>query len=179
MLAFVFNYNSKPKILYTYTYTYTYTYVQHIYNIYLSCITIPYAFISEDMTTSHILSAVDPARMVGSPTSTNNGGGTSNNSQNGGSNHSPPHHLQQQQQQQHQQHHNGSLNSNLTNGLIGSNGVGGSHTPLANRSPGMERNLHVSLDDRELWLRFQNLTNEMIVTKNGRQVNFSFNFFFS
>lgn len=28
----------------------------------------------------------------------------------------------------------------------------------------------VSLDDRELWLRFQALTNEMIVTKSGRQV---------
>lgn len=48
--------------------------------------------------------------------------------------------------------------------------------PLLNRnSPptgtslsAIERNLHVTLDDRELWLRFQNLTNEMIVTKNGR-----------
>ncbi|KAI9581388.1 hypothetical protein GQX74_012713 [Glossina fuscipes] len=34
----------------------------------------------------------------------------------------------------------------------------------------MERNLHVTLDERELWLRFQNLTNEMIVTKNGRRM---------
>ncbi|XP_055855472.1 T-related protein isoform X2 [Episyrphus balteatus] len=38
------------------------------------------------------------------------------------------------------------------------------------RSPGLDRNLHVTLDDRELWLRFQNLTNEMIVTKNGRRM---------
>lgn len=28
----------------------------------------------------------------------------------------------------------------------------------------------VNLDDRELWCRFQNLTNEMIVTKNGRRM---------
>jgi len=31
-----------------------------------------------------------------------------------------------------------------------------------------ERELRVALDDRELWTRFQSLTNEMIVTKNGR-----------
>lgn len=28
----------------------------------------------------------------------------------------------------------------------------------------------INLDDRELWCRFQNLTNEMIVTKNGRRM---------
>ncbi|XP_037906741.1 T-related protein isoform X2 [Hermetia illucens] len=39
-----------------------------------------------------------------------------------------------------------------------------------NRSPDLDRNLHVTLDDRDLWLRFQNLTNEMIVTKNGRRM---------
>ncbi|XP_026283045.1 T-box transcription factor T-like [Frankliniella occidentalis] len=33
-----------------------------------------------------------------------------------------------------------------------------------------ERDLQVSLDDRELWLRFHGLTNEMIVTKNGRRM---------
>ncbi|XP_058465291.1 T-related protein [Malaya genurostris] len=33
-----------------------------------------------------------------------------------------------------------------------------------------ERDLSVTLDDRDLWLRFQNLTNEMIVTKNGRRM---------
>jgi len=31
-----------------------------------------------------------------------------------------------------------------------------------------DRDIHVSLDDRELWTKFQCLTNEMIVTKNGR-----------
>lgn len=38
------------------------------------------------------------------------------------------------------------------------------------KSLDMERNLMVNLDDRELWCRFQNLTNEMIVTKNGRRM---------
>lgn len=33
---------------------------------------------------------------------------------------------------------------------------------------GREREVNVALDDRELWVRFQTLTNEMIVTKNGR-----------
>nr|CAD7258155.1 unnamed protein product [Timema shepardi] len=33
-----------------------------------------------------------------------------------------------------------------------------------------ERDLQVSLDDRELWTKFQCLTNEMIVTKNGRRM---------
>lgn len=79
------------------------------------------------MSTSHILSAVDPH---------------SNQSTNG--THSPQH--------LHSEH----LNSN--------------HGSMQQRaSPNdLERNLHVSLDDRELWLRFRNLTNEMIVTKNGR-----------
>lgn len=31
-----------------------------------------------------------------------------------------------------------------------------------------ERELRVALEDGELWLRFKELTNEMIVTKNGR-----------
>lgn len=31
-----------------------------------------------------------------------------------------------------------------------------------------ERELRVSLEEGELWLRFKELTNEMIVTKNGR-----------
>lgn len=35
---------------------------------------------------------------------------------------------------------------------------------------GREREVNVALDDRELWVRFQTLTNEMIVTKNGRFV---------
>lgn len=36
------------------------------------------------------------------------------------------------------------------------------------RSPDMDADLNVTLDDRDLWMRFQSLTNEMIVTKNGR-----------
>ena len=31
-----------------------------------------------------------------------------------------------------------------------------------------ERELRVALEDNDLWLRFKELTNEMIVTKNGR-----------
>lgn len=31
-----------------------------------------------------------------------------------------------------------------------------------------ERDLKVSLEEQELWQRFKELTNEMIVTKNGR-----------
>lgn len=31
-----------------------------------------------------------------------------------------------------------------------------------------ERELKVSLDESELWQKFKDLTNEMIVTKNGR-----------
>lgn len=31
-----------------------------------------------------------------------------------------------------------------------------------------ERNLNVVLEDRELWGKFKEFTNEMIVTKNGR-----------
>jgi hypothetical protein len=41
-------------------------------------------------------------------------------------------------------------------------------TNLSNKISDSERNLTVRLDDRDLWLKFQNLTNEMIVTKNGR-----------
>lgn len=45
-------------------------------------------------------------------------------------------------------------------------------TNLSNlsKSLDMEKNLMINLDDRELWCRFQNLTNEMIVTKNGRRM---------
>ncbi|XP_073837436.1 T-domain transcriptional activator brachyenteron isoform X3 [Musca autumnalis] len=82
----------------------------------------------QDMSTSHILSAVDP-----------HSNGT----------HSPQH-------------------LHAPDGMVNN----GSHNSLGSRSSpnGLERNLHVSLDDRELWLRFQNLTNEMIVTKNGRRM---------
>ncbi|KAJ2946992.1 hypothetical protein O0L34_g16337 [Tuta absoluta] len=43
--------------------------------------------------------------------------------------------------------------------------VGGGNT-----RGGREREVNVALDDRELWVRFQTLTNEMIVTKNGRRM---------
>jgi hypothetical protein len=50
--------------------------------------------------------------------------------------------------------------------------VSTSLTNLSNlsKSLDMERNVMISLDDRDLWCRFQNLTNEMIVTKNGRRM---------
>lgn len=44
----------------------------------------------------------------------------------------------------------------------------GHHGTSSSRSPDLDRNLSIVLDDRDLWMRFQNLTNEMIVTKNGR-----------
>lgn len=34
-----------------------------------------------------------------------------------------------------------------------------------------ERQLKVNLEDKELWGKFKEFTNEMIVTKNGRQVH--------
>lgn len=34
-----------------------------------------------------------------------------------------------------------------------------------------EKELTVALDEKELWQRFKELTNEMIVTKNGRWVS--------
>lgn len=37
-----------------------------------------------------------------------------------------------------------------------------------------ERHLNVVLEDRELWEKFKEFTNEMIVTKNGRSVLFLF-----
>lgn len=52
-----------------------------------------------------------------------------------------------------------------------STNLGRLSTSMQNRSPDGDRNVNVSLDDRELWMRFQNLTNEMIVTKNGRFVS--------
>lgn len=52
-----------------------------------------------------------------------------------------------------------------------SNNLAPLSTTMQNRSPDVDRNVLVSLDDRELWMRFQNLTNEMIVTKNGRFVS--------
>lgn len=45
-------------------------------------------------------------------------------------------------------------------------GRGNRHQPV--HDDPADRDIHVSLDDRELWTKFQCLTNEMIVTKNGR-----------
>ncbi|XP_018325037.1 brachyury protein [Agrilus planipennis] len=39
-----------------------------------------------------------------------------------------------------------------------------------NKGDPTERDMCVSLDDRDLWVRFQCFTNEMIVTKNGRRM---------
>ncbi|XP_018785298.1 PREDICTED: T-related protein isoform X4 [Bactrocera latifrons] len=134
------------------------------------------------MTTSHILSAADPSGMNGTGNHSNSNNNISNmasvsadnalhnstnNTSGGHTGAHSPHHA----------HHNMAANSSGGNAINVGNGGGmsGSMNQLggtlaANRSPGMERNLHVSLDDRELWLRFQNLTNEMIVTKNGRRM---------
>lgn len=38
----------------------------------------------------------------------------------------------------------------------------------AKAEPSAERECRVSLEERDLWTKFQELTNEMIVTKNGR-----------
>lgn len=65
-------------------------------------------------------------------------------------------------------------NNNDENKLVpinnGSNMGGNGATNADNNSSSIERNLLVTLDDRDLWLRFQVLTNEMIVTKNGRRM---------
>lgn len=91
--------------------------------------TIPY--FTENMATSHILSAIEPSLMSTSTTVGLNSSNSVHPNSNGCNN---------------------SLNNSMTC-----------------RSPDhIDRNLNVSLDDRDLWMRFQNLTNEMIVTKNGR-----------
>ncbi|XP_058055185.1 T-related protein [Anopheles bellator] len=96
----------------------------------------------EAMATSHILSAIDPI-LTGS---TNSGPGM-----NGGD----------------------SANGTQSNGGLGGQSGSGAVTMTGHRSAGGsigDRNLSVTLDDRDLWIRFQNLTNEMIVTKNGRRM---------
>lgn len=110
------------------------------------------------MTTSHILSAVDPT------TGLNGNVAAGGNGAAGGDSPSPHHAA-----------HNGHGHGHgmgVVGGAValGSAGGGGGHRIVGGAgSPNeLDRNLRVSLDDRELWLRFQNLTNEMIVTKNGR-----------
>lgn len=67
-------------------------------------------------------------------------------------------------------HHNNDENKliSINNGsnLTGGNGSNN----VDSNSSNIERNLAVTLDDRDLWMRFQTLTNEMIVTKNGRRM---------
>ncbi|GFO36387.1 Brachyury protein, partial [Plakobranchus ocellatus] len=65
--------------------------------------------------------------------------------------------LHQQQQQQH--HHQQQQQQN----------DGGKHGVMAggDSSNNPERHLNVVLEDRELWEKFKEFTNEMIVTKNG------------
>lgn len=46
-------------------------------------------------------------------------------------------------------------------------GVGGAGSGGARGARG-DREVAITLDDRDLWVRFQTLINEMIVTKNGR-----------
>ncbi|XP_034479324.1 T-related protein isoform X1 [Drosophila innubila] len=112
------------------------------------------------MTTSHILSAVDPTTGLNGNVAA--GGGT------GSGSHSP----------QHTAHNGHGHGLGGVGGVVamasgGGGGVGGSGHRIVGGagSPNeLDRNLRVSLDDRELWLRFQNLTNEMIVTKNGRRM---------
>ena len=97
----------------------------------------------DEMATSHILSAIDP--IITGSANTPTGGGM-----------------------------NGTDAGSISNGA-NTGGGGGTTTLLQSGSTVMgrgagDRSLSVTLDDRDLWLRFQNLTNEMIVTKNGRYV---------
>uniref|UniRef100_A0A6E8W675 T-box domain-containing protein n=1 Tax=Anopheles coluzzii TaxID=1518534 RepID=A0A6E8W675_ANOCL len=97
----------------------------------------------DEMATSHILSAIDP--IITGSANTPTGGGM-----------------------------NGTDAGSISNGA-NTGGGGGTTTLLQSGSTVMgrgagDRSLSVTLDDRDLWLRFQNLTNEMIVTKNGRRM---------
>lgn len=59
-----------------------------------------------------------------------------------------------------------SAKSNGQDGAVGVNGGGGGGGGLEREC----RECRVSLEERDLWNKFQELTNEMIVTKNGRFV---------
>nr|AAB32396.2 T-related protein [Drosophila sp. (in: flies)] len=116
------------------------------------------------MTTSHILSAVDPTTGLSGNVSGGGGGGGAG----GGAGSGSPQHVT----------HNGHGHGHGLGGVAAVSGGGasvsgnGGHRVVGGAgSPNeLDRNLRISLDDRELWLRFQNLTNEMIVTKNGRRM---------
>ncbi|XP_030373326.1 T-related protein [Scaptodrosophila lebanonensis] len=123
------------------------------------------------MTTSHILSAVDPTTGL-SGGGGGGGGATLNGNATASAGGSPQHAV-------HNGHGGGvGMVAGGVGGPVGNGGGGGGvgigigvHRGGGAGSPNeMDRNLRVSLDDRELWLRFQNLTNEMIVTKNGRRM---------
>ncbi|XP_001662072.2 T-related protein [Aedes aegypti] len=101
----------------------------------------------DEMATSHILSAIDPLM-----TASSNGGSPVGATSNGN--------MSQSQV--------GS--SGGGGGGSGGNSVHGGHGGRNGGAGSREQNLSVTLDDRDLWLRFQNLTNEMIVTKNGRRM---------
>lgn len=65
----------------------------------------------------------------------------------------------------------GSVGGGVITALLDTNSLHATndHMLLGKRHVNMnELTARVKLDDRELWTRFQNLTNEMIVTKNGR-----------
>ncbi|XP_034655925.1 T-related protein isoform X2 [Drosophila subobscura] len=114
------------------------------------------------MTTSHILSAVDPTT------------GLSGNVAAGGGAGSPQHvaHNHNGHGQAHVHGHgHGQVHGGGGGGVVAvASGPSGSGRAAPGSPSELDRNLRVSLDDRELWLRFQNLTNEMIVTKNGRRM---------
>jgi hypothetical protein len=75
-------------------------------------------------------------------------------------------------------HHQSSTTSQQTHQHILSAAEGGIpsvHARYANNGKSdssngglLDRECRVSLEERELWSKFQELTNEMIVTKNGR-----------
>ncbi|XP_017121922.1 T-related protein isoform X1 [Drosophila elegans] len=117
------------------------------------------------MTTSHILSAVDPTTGLSGNVS---GGGAGGGGGGGTGGSGSPQHVT------HNGHGHGHGMGGVVVGTAGGAGVSGNggHRVVGGAgSPNeLDRNLRISLDDRELWLRFQNLTNEMIVTKNGRRM---------
>ncbi|XP_032594182.1 T-related protein isoform X2 [Drosophila grimshawi] len=115
------------------------------------------------MTTSHILSAVDPTTGL-------NGNVAAGGSNGGGSGSPSPQHAVHNGHGHGHGHSLGGVGGAVA--MASAGGAGGGHRIGGGAgSPNeLDRNLRVSLDDRELWLRFQNLTNEMIVTKNGRRM---------
>lgn len=123
------------------------------------------------MTTSHILSAVDPTTGLNGNVAAGGSGGGGNGGGGGGGGDSPSSHHAGHNGHGHGHGHSHGLGVGGNAVALGTaGGGGGGHRIVGGAgSPNeLDRNLRVSLDDRELWLRFQNLTNEMIVTKNGR-----------